>query len=249
MSAPVIVPLGVGDAFSEYRYSSSLAVVADEGILLIDCPHPMRKMLREASERSGIRLDTERIVGVALTHLHADHASGLESFGYFFHFVHGRRLPLSCHPDVHARLWSGHLAAGMEQILPTAEGVHEPRAFEDWFEWHPLDLIQPVPINGFEVRCRKTVHHIPTTALRVRVGGRELGYSADTAFDPGLISWLSEADLIVHETNYGVHTPYERLAELGPELRARMRLIHYPDDLELESSAIEPLFEGRVVPI
>ncbi|MCZ7678706.1 MAG: hypothetical protein M5U28_08020 [Sandaracinaceae bacterium] len=75
--------------------------------------------------------------------------------------------------------------------------------------------------------------------------GRTLGYSADTAFDPSLVEWLSEADLFVHETNYGIHTPYASLAALPPELRARMRLIHYPDDFDLAASAIEPLEAGR----
>ncbi|HEY8427763.1 MAG TPA: hypothetical protein VIL20_05285, partial [Sandaracinaceae bacterium] len=88
-------------------------------------------------------------------------------------------------------------------------------------------------------------HHIPTTAFRIRAGGRTLGYSADTAFDPSLIAWLAEADLVVHETNYGIHTPYASLATLPAELRAKMRLIHYPDDFDLAASRIEPLVQGR----
>ena len=63
--------------------------------------------------------------------------------------------------------------------------------------------------------------------------------------DEGLIDWLSEADLVVHETNHGVHTPYEKLAALPAELRARMRLIHYPDDFDTSASVIEPLAQGR----
>ncbi len=143
--------LGVGDAFSALRYSSCLAVEAEGQVLLIDCPHPIRKMMREASESSGVPLDADRVAGVALTHLHADHSSGLEG----------------------------------------------------------------------------------------------LGYSPDTAFDEGLIAWLAEADLVVHETNYGVHTPYAKLAALPAELRARMRLIHYPDDFDTGTSVIEPLAQGR----
>ena len=80
-------------------------------------------------------------------------------------------------------------------------------------------------------------------------GGRTLGYSADTAFDPGLIAWLAEADLFIHETNYGVHTPYASLAALPADLRARMRLIHYPDAFDLAHSTIEPLEERRVYPV
>ncbi len=241
-----VIPLGVGDAFSERHYSSAFAVESAQGILLVDCPHPIRKMLREASTASGIDLSPSRIVGVALTHLHADHASGLESFAYFQHFALGRRLRLLCHPAVAERLWDGHLAAGMERLLPCVDGQHEARRLEDWIELIPLNEEAPVRCGGFEIECRRTIHHIPTTAFRIRAGGRTLGYSADTAFDPSLIEWLARADLVFHETNFGVHTPYERLAELPTELRARMRLIHYPDSFDSQSSLIEPLREGRV---
>ena len=103
------------------------------------------------------------------------------------------------------------------------------------------------------IERRFTRHHIPTTAIRVsldRGPGRcrpLLGYSADTAFDPDLIAWLAEAELIVHETNFGVHTPLASLLQLPPELRARMRLIHYPDLLDPETAPIECLREGQIL--
>ena len=91
---------------------------------------------------------------------------------------------------------------------------------------------------------------MPTFALRVAVGGRVLGFSADTAYDPGLIEWLSAADLIVHEAtsmaHSGAHTPYAKLAALPESLRSKMRLTHLPDDFDAGSSVIEPLREGRV---
>ena len=89
-----------------------------------------------------------------------------------------------------------------------------------------------------------------TATLRIEAGGRTLAYSADTAFDPSLIDWLAEgSDLVVHETNLGVHTPYEELAALPAELRAKMRLIHYPDAFDRDASVIEPLEQGRVYPV
>lgn len=100
-------------------------------------------------------------------------------------------------------------------------------------------------IGSFTVECRATHHHVPTTALRVRAGGRCLGLSADTSFDRGLIDWLAESDLVVHETNLGTHTPYESLAALPPELRAKMRLVHFPDGFDVDASTIECLEQGR----
>ena len=113
------------------------------------------------------------------------------------------------------------------------------------------DLLRGVTQLGpLRIERRFTRHHIPTTALRVSLAGRArplLGYSADTAFDPDLIDWLAEADLIVHETNYGTHTPLSSLLLLPAELRDRMRLIHYPDGLQPASCPITCLREGEVV--
>jgi hypothetical protein len=43
----------------------------------------------------------------------------------------------------------------------------------------------------------------------------------------------------------GVHTPYANLAALPQSLRAKMRLTHYPDEFEVDKSAIEVLRQGR----
>ncbi len=238
------VPLGIGDAFSERWYSTSFAIEAEGALLLVDCPHPIRKMLREARDASGLDLRLERVSTVVLTHLHADHASGLEGYGYFSHFALGKRARVAAHPAVISRAWDGHLAAGMERLESPA-GLRM-MGFDDYFEHVPLDVKRATSIGPFEIECRATHHHVPTTALRVRAGGRVLGLSADTSFDPKLIAWLAEADLVVHETNYGTHTPYEALAALDPLLRAKMRLVHFPDTFDLEGSVIECLAQGRV---
>lgn len=238
------VPLGVGDAFSARWYSSCVALEHDGRWILVDCPHPIRKMLAEASEGLGERLDLDRIEAVVLTHLHADHCSGLEGYGFYSFFLLGRRAVVAAHPDVSARLWDGHLAAGMERLSDPRTGRTETRRLKDYFEL--VDLAAPrTRIGPFTIETRRTRHHVPTTALRIEAGGRTLGLSADTSFDPGLVEWLGEADRFVHETNHGIHTPYASLAALPASVRARMWLIHYPDDFDREASVIEPLEQGR----
>jgi len=81
MSTLRLIPLGVGEAFTARHYTSCLALGADDDWMLIDCPHPVRKMLLEGSTAAGIPVDLDRISAVAVTHLHADHCCGLEDFG------------------------------------------------------------------------------------------------------------------------------------------------------------------------
>jgi ribonuclease BN (tRNA processing enzyme) len=236
------VPLGVGDAFARAYYSSSLLLTSGKQRLLIDCPHPIRKMMAEAHGA----LDVADVDGVVLTHLHADHVSGLEGFAYFNHFVLRRRTPLLALAEVAGPLWPGHLEVSMAELIDSETNPLPRLSFGDYFDWVPLAEDAAVTFGPFTVECRRTVHHIQTTALRITAGGRTLGYSADTAFDPTLIEWLSPADLIVHETNFGAHTPYEKLAALPAKLRARMRLIHYPDGFEATDGAIEMLRQGAL---
>lgn len=241
-----VVPLGIGDAFSAIHYSSCVALEHAGRWMLIDCPHPIRKMLKE----SGAGIDIGDIEGVALTHLHADHVSGLEGYGYFSFFALNRKAKLVVHEAVKARLWDGCLAAGMEHLgLPGTDRARR-CGLDDYYDVVPISEASPAELGPFHIECRRTQHHIPTTAFRVRAGDTTIGYSADTAFDASLIAWLSEADLVIHETNYGpAHTPYAKLAELPPELRAKMRLIHCPDDFDHAGSAIEPLVQGRRVEV
>jgi ribonuclease BN (tRNA processing enzyme) len=239
-------PLGVGDAFSTRHYSSALAVEAEGSCLLVDCPHPIRKMLREAAHTSGLLLDAAQVCGIALTHLHGDHASGVECFGFFLRFVLGRRIPLVTRPDVAARLWDSFLAGSMEWVTLEAGTAPLRRELDDFYQVIRVHGSESARVGPFAIECRPTIHSIPATAFRIRAAGRCLGYSGDAAFEPALVDWLAEADLVVHETNPGLlHTPYEKLAALPPVVRDKMRLIHYPDDFDVTSSVVEPLRQGR----
>ncbi len=251
MSTVLLIPAGVGDAFTSKYYTSCLAFGVNGEWLLIDCPHPVRKMLREASITARLQrpLDLDQVFAVAVSHLHADHCCGLEDLGYFDFFALSRRAKLLMHPTASARLWNGLLAAGMELVQTEPDEPPGQKQLGDFFELLDLNLSQPVKCGPFAIECRRTIHTVPTYALRITAGERVLGYSADSAYDPNLIDWLAPANLIVHEattlTHSGVHTPYHKLAALPESLRSRIRLTHYPDDFDMNSSTIEPLRQGQ----
>lgn len=235
-----LIPLGVGDAFTARHHTSCVAVGAEGRWLLVDCPHPIRRVLREGSAGLDAPLDVPRIDAFVVTHLHADHASGLEGVGFYSRYVLGTRPLVAAHPLVAARLWE-RLAPGMDE-----NDRGERQALSDYFDVVHLDEARPLRIGPFEIACRRTRHHVPTFALRISAGGRTLGLSSDTPFDPALIEWLAPADLVVHETGDGIHTSYGSLSALSPALRAKMRLIHFADDFGAGDGAIEPLVQGRV---
>jgi ribonuclease BN (tRNA processing enzyme) len=122
--------------------------------------------------------------------------------------------------------------------------------FSDYFEIIPLSWSLETTVGPFKIRATPTHHHITTSALTIKAGGRTLGYSSDTAFDPRVLTFLQDADLIIHETNVGPgHTPYESLARLPEGLRKKMRLIHYPDGFAQKDSNIRLLKQGELLTV
>jgi ribonuclease BN (tRNA processing enzyme) len=180
---------------------------------------------------------------VLITHLHGDHCGGLEQLLFWRRFVTGRACTLHAIPEVLAGLWDTRLRGGMETLMDSS-GARRTLTLEDYAVIAPLAHRGPTHIGSLRIEWRPTIHHIPTSALRITSAGRTVGYSADTSFDPTLIEWLSESDLFFHETNVGIHTPLSSLVALSPSVRERMRLIHYPDLHDVGSSPIDCAREG-----
>ncbi len=241
-----VVVIGAGDTFTERQHTAALLLCCDGFQLAVDCPDRYRSALRAAAERSGRALGLSAIDHVLITHVHGDHMNGLEGVAFYKHFAEGKRLKLVSSAEVREVIWDQRLVASMGTLWDGQK--LRSLGFDDYFEHVPLSWSGPVELGPFRIRARRTVHHVPTSALLVEAGGRTLGYSADTAFDAELIAFLEPADLIIHETNFGpAHTPYSALAALPAALRAKMRLIHYADSFDVHASNIVALREGQVL--
>jgi ribonuclease BN (tRNA processing enzyme) len=239
-----VIVVGVGDTFTERHHTAALLLGCEGFLLAIDCPDRYRSALRAAGQATGRPLPLAAIDHVLITHAHGDHMNGLEGVAFYKHFVEGKRLKLVTSPELREVIWEQRLQASMGSLW---DGQRlRSCTFDDYFEHVPLSWADETSVGPFRLRARRTLHHVPTSALLVEAAGKKLGYSADTAFDPGLIAFLEPADLIIHETNFGpAHTPYTALAALPAGLRARMRLIHYDDGFDTEASNIRALREGE----
>ena len=244
-----VLILGVGDAFTRLHYGSSAVIEGPGGHVLLDCPDLIHRALFEATSRAGWSLDASGIDDILLTHLHGDHCNGLESFGF------ARRL---VNPDAaasagtHPRIHTSRVAAGRlwERLAPAmdAAATASPRSLDDFYEVRVLEPGTTATVGGLSVECRFTQHAVPALGLLISDGAATLGWSSDTPYDEAHIQWLSRADIIVHECNRPpVHTPIESLNALPPELTAKMRLIHLPDDFDRSATAISPLEQGEVL--
>lgn len=246
MSNFSVLVLGVGDAFSEFHNPSALLLICDGFCLGIDCPDMYRKILRQAGKPTGTYVPIERIDHFLITHIHGDHVNGLEAVAFYKHFFEKKRVKLIASDQVLSIIWKERLQGGMNTLFDGRDFVN--MNFGDYFDIIPLSWDSITLVGPFKIRAYPTHHHIPTSAVLVEAAGKKLGYSSDTAFDPRLISFLSEADLIIHETNLGpAHTPYASLLELPENIRKKMRLIHYPDGFRVGASKIAPLREGQLL--
>lgn len=237
-----LLPLGVGCAFTRYRFHTSILIVAGGKTILVDAPAPLRRVMFEAETKSNIHIDADAVDALFLTHLHGDHCNGVEELGFYRRFHPALKRPaLHIHESLVGPLWQ-RLEHAMS-IEGDDSGLH------GYFDIHPFcdgDILD-LGIPGFALEPIRTNHFITCHGFRATYRGTSLGYSSDTTFLPSLIDFFSHCDLILHDCGPGAgHTNPEDLLALPQALRDKFRVMHLVDEFDETASPLEALQEGRL---
>jgi ribonuclease BN (tRNA processing enzyme) len=237
--------VGTGSAFNPTLGNTGFLVHGPETdrVLLVDCGTLTPSRLLESGW-------IDRVTDIALTHAHADHIGGIESFSLYRYFVKGdrngqcRHLHLASDAFAHS-LWEHSLKGGMGVIQDAERRVFD-ATLSSYFQ---VSVSQEVRIPGLPAfRFVPTPHvaAMPNWALRFENG---VYYSGDTVEPPPL-----DADLIFQDCQFNedtpsaVHITYRELKEaLPPAVRARTHLVHLSEAYR-DHDAKADGFGGFVMP-
>jgi ribonuclease BN (tRNA processing enzyme) len=247
-----IIARGTGSAFTMKGHQTNFLVKRNGKYLLIDCGSDIRWSLAK------IGLSFKDIDAVYVSHAHADHIGGMEWLGFTRYFTRKgmiaggdpNPLPLPtlfCERGMVQPLWDHSLRGGMEGL----EGIDA--TIDTYFNVHPVDKNSDFVWEGLTFDMVQSLHisakycivdsfglmfdDIDTAPEGLLVTGPRVYITTDVQFAPetAMKAYYEESDVIIHdcETMYksGVHAHYDDLRTLKPEVKTKMRLIHYQDNV------------------
>lgn len=226
-----IIFAGTGSAFTvgTGNFHSNILLEDDQlRYLLIDCGTDARTSLFE------LGLSHRDINAVYISHLHSDHAGGLEWLAFSTKFDQARRKKPALfisHLLVKA-LWDNKLSAGLSSI------PNEKATLATYFDLHTVGASQQFKWGQVVMSLVRTTHVfndtdlVPSFGVSFTVDDTNVYITTDTQFTPDqLMPHYKKANLIFHDCSIGrpspVHADFNQLATLPSEIKAKMWLYHY----------------------
>jgi ribonuclease BN (tRNA processing enzyme) len=258
--------LGAGAAFSRrYGTTCSVLTLASGNRWLIDCGRQAPEQLWHAG------LSWHQITGQLLTHVHGDHAYGLEEFAFVRYYseadgvlpvlLSGPRPLLVGHTAVLAELWEvlrpslryrtdrdGNAVAG---TLNDYFEVVAPRSTEGPSDqgWNHAEAFSA---RGLDIVARETRHVVGKPSMCFEISlpgndGRIAWWSGDSVVDVERLEQLeARTSVFFHDCTFAqttgqVHGAFADFERLRPSLRKKIVLMHHEDDLERYRARAEAL--------
>lgn len=227
-----LIFLGTASAFvtDADNYQSNMLLQSAAGeLLLIDCGTDARRSL------CALGFTHSDITDVYLSHLHADHAGGLEWLGFTRKFDEQRLSKPKLYLNEHLAvpLWENSLSGGLTSLSD------EPASLSAYFQVHPIADGGGFTWQKIYFQLIKNRHiesqfaHMPSYGLFFQVNTQKVFLTTDAQFQPEhLLPYYQQADIIFQdcETSLppsGVHAHYQQLKTLAPAIKAKMWLYHY----------------------
>ena len=217
--------------------------------LLIDCGFTAHQALDDMG------LSAKDIDSVYISHQHADHAGGLEWFGFTRYFLTpGQKPKMFINERLAENLWTDTLRGGMSShqgVVLTLDSFFDvSRIGRNGFFHFGRDKYTPIQMihimNGYEI--------VPSYGLMIEIGGATVSHpqqskynkkvfiTTDTTLSPHLMEFYKQADVIfqdceTYDTPSGVHAHYNDLVGLPPIIKEKMWLYHYADGKRPDAEA------------
>lgn len=259
-----VLTIGTGTPIADPdRRGPATAIVDGDHTLLFDAGAGVLRGLATAGR------DPASVEHVFLTHLHSDHALGLDEM-ILGAWTIGRDRPLHVHgpPGIEAMV-EGILEAFAEDRAMRVEGLEGATADGARVVPHVVGEGEVFGEGGVRVRAFRVAHGTWSHAFgyRVEVGGRIVVISGDTAPSDAVVEACDGCDVLVHEVystagwragpegfrayHAAFHTSGEQLGRLAARARPRRlvltHVLFFGQPASSVLSEVREGFEGEVV--
>ena len=232
--------LGTGSAFTLKNFQSNLAIEQNGKWLLLDAGGDIRFSLK------NVGMSYKDVDAVYVSHLHADHAGGIETLAFCSFFDPKKdKIKLFGNGELLRKGWEDTWKGGLESYQGKLLSLN------DYFDVNPVrpntsfywegtqfDTVQAIHImNGYSLVPSYGLMIKPEAKSTAVPEKRNIFWTSDTQFCPAqLLDFYRSADLIIQdcETSVfksGVHASFTDLVTLPDEIKKKMILLHYQDNV------------------
>lgn len=233
-SSAELLILGCGHSESMIHFNNNAMVLSEQGNMLIDCGYTIKHALHAQG------LSFNEVDAVYISHVHGDHAYGLERLAYETRYKLNKKVKLFVHEYTLDVLWENTLKGSLGRNGEGSATIH------DYFD---VEVVTQgyFEFAGNEYRLIEMKHTpgMPTHGLLIN---DTVFYTTDTSAIPEIIHELP-FDVCLHDvtlTEYNpVHASVHSLIEQYPaEIRDKMYLMSYEDHWEAYEQLVNTGFKG-----
>jgi len=182
------------------------------------------------------KLEVTDLDAVFISHLHADHAGGVEYLAfktYFGTFPFGKnKLTLVSHDHVLEEGWKNTWSGGLKSLSDHSATL------QTYFNVNAMSNEDVFDFYGAKIHIFRTKHvsdfnyDLPSYGIMVKDNDQTIMITGDCKFYSILMNRYEEADVIFQDCEVAdypnpVHAQYHQLKTLPAEIKAKMWLYHY----------------------